>query len=267
MRCLSCGRRVVALGLFLSILGIPAGLEAAPPGQPPPAATSGQGNSAVTSANPWLQIHVGPDSNAVGVTLPRNPKRKPLPVLLWLHGGMRSANPEKGFTAHRPALDLLPPDSAYFLSPSAHAGADWLSDGGMRHIDEALAWLFARYPARQDAIIALGVSDGTLGIIRYTLQGRYPLARRVLVSTYPDLALPADQVPMAAKLRGGTWDFFVGGKDRLFPAQPVLASLEAWKRALPRLRLHFEPEGEHDVGWWLQHQKPVLSAALRGKTP
>lgn len=216
-------------------------------------------------ANSWLQIHVGPDSNAVGLTLPRNPKRKPLPVLLWLHGGMRSANREKGYTAHRAALDLLSPDSAYFLSPSAYAGADWLSEAGMRHIDGALAWLFAHTPARQDAIIAMGVSDGTLGIIRYTLQGSYPLARRVLVSTYPDLALPADQVPMAAKLRAGSWSFFVGGKDRLFPAQPVLASLEIWKRSLPQLRLHFEPEGEHDVSWWFQHRQPVLSAALRGK--
>ncbi len=252
------GIRLSTLAVCISVLGIPTSLKAFPSGSPIPGASP-------TSS--WMQIRVGPDSNAVGLTLPRNPKRKPLPVLLWLHGGMRSANREKGFTAHRPALDLLSPDSAYFLSPSAYAGADWLSEAGMRHIDDALAWLFAHHPARADAILALGVSDGTLGIIRYTLHGRYPLARRILVSTYPDLALPADQVPMAAKLRSGSWDFFVGGKDRLFPAQPVLTTLEGWKHSLPQLRLHFEPEGEHDVSWWIQHQKPVLLAVLRRKTP
>jgi predicted esterase len=210
----------------------------------------------------WLQIHIGPDSAACGFTIPNNPHSHKLPVLLWLHGGMRSANPEKGFTAHRAALELVPADSFYFVSPSAYAQADWLSDQGIQHIDQALQWVFSHYPARPDSIIAMGVSDGTLGIIRYTLQGRYPLARRILVSTFPDLALPANQVPQAASLRHGSWDIFVGGQDRLFPNGPVMTSLEVWRQAIPRLTVHFEPLGEHDVSWWFTHQKASLTAAL-----
>lgn len=224
--------------------------------------------AAAAAAKPdaaWRQIHVGPDSVACGYTLPPNTAHRPLPVLLWLHGGMRSGNREKGYTAHRPALELVPPDSFYFVSPSAYAGADWLSEAGVRHIDQALQWLFAHYPANSKAITAIGVSDGTLGIIRYTLAGRYPLERRVLVSTYPDLAVAAEGVAQEAKMRAGTWDIFVGGKDRLFPAGPVMASLQIWQKSLPRLRVHFEPEGEHDVGWWFEQQKTGLIAALRGK--
>jgi hypothetical protein len=218
------------------------------------------------AANPsWLKVYVGPDSNVCGITTPTQKSKRPLPIVLWLHGGMRSRNPEKGYTAHRAALELLSQDSAYFISPSAYAGADWLSGAGIRHIDGCLDYVMAHYPVKASPIWGMGVSDGTLGLIRYTLQGKHSLARRVLVSTYPDLALPAHEVAGQVALTRGTWDIFIGGEDRLFPAQPVLQACQIWSRQLKNFHVHFEPQGEHDFSWWLAHQKVPIQAALTGQ--
>jgi predicted esterase len=215
-------------------------------------------------ADLWLKVKIGPDSNACGITLPSATQPKGLPIVLWLHGGMRSRNTEKGWTAHRAALEWVAQEKAYFLSPSAFAGADWLSESGIRHIDGCLDYLRQHFPVQASPIWAIGVSDGTLGVIRYSLSGKYPLQRRVLISTYPDLALPANQVASHPQLQAGTWDVFVGGADRLFPAPQVVQACQLWSRQLKQFHLHFEPKGEHDLSWWMLNQKPQLVRALLG---
>lgn len=49
---------------------------------------------------PALHVRLGPDSNACGITTPPGKPKGKRGLILWLHGGMRSPNSEKGFEAH-----------------------------------------------------------------------------------------------------------------------------------------------------------------------
>ncbi len=203
-----------------------------------------------------LKIRVGADSNACGILLPKS--RKPRPIVLWLHGGMRSQNAEKGWTAEQALIPFLKPGSYYLCSPSAHAGEDWLSPKGLEHIEGLLDYMARTYPARMDKLILVGVSDGCLGALRYAREGRRKAARHVLFSAYPPLAVDPQALLDEPVYTTSRWEIFQGGKDRLFPADRVFPLLREWARANPRVKLHLYPEGEHDFSWYAEHAAPEI---------
>jgi len=212
-----------------------------------------------THAAGWsepLQIRVGPDSNACGLILPAPLKSRP--VVLWLHGGMRSQKTKKGWEADRFLPPLLKPGSYYVCSPSAYAGADWLTPAGMEHIDALLDYMERHYPVQMKKLILVGVSDGCLGALRYAREGRHKPARFILFSSYPPLAVDVDELLHQPVFTTTRWDVFQGGKDRLFPSDQVFPLLRKWAAANPQVTLHLYPEGEHDFSWYVEHATPEI---------
>ena len=203
-----------------------------------------------------LQIRLGADSNACGIILPKPLKR--LPLILWLHGGMRSQKTTKGWEADRFLPPLLKPGSYYVCSPSAYAGADWLTPAGIAHIDALLDYMERHYPVRMKELILVGVSDGCLGALRYAREGGHKPARFILFSSYPPLAVDTDELLHQPAFTSTRWDIFQGGRDRLFPSAQVFPLLRDWAKLNPKVTLHLYPEGEHDFSWYVDHASPEI---------
>lgn len=224
-------------------------------------------------AAPTLHLRLGPDSNACGISLPAGgaPKSGKAGLIVWLHGGMRSQNPEKGLEAHRGWLAYIPERRYYVCSPSAYAGAEWPTPRGLGHIEALIDHMLEAYPIDPGNVNMVGVSDGCLGVIAYSLQGAHPLRRRVLISSAPQLVLPLETLAGQPRFAQGTWDFVQGGKDRLFPADQVMPYLERFRAAYPNARVHAFPEGEHDFSWYAEHEPALLktffAASSPGKSP
>jgi pimeloyl-ACP methyl ester carboxylesterase len=233
-------------------------------------------------APPALHVCIGPDSDACGITPPLGgaPKAGKAGLIVWLHGGMRSQNREKGFEAHRAWLEYIPGRRYYLCSPSAYAGAEWPTPQGLGHIEALIDYMLKAYPIDPGDVNMVGVSDGCLGVVVYSLQGARPLRHRVLISSAPQLVLPIENLPGQARFAQGTWDFVQGGKDRLFPADQVMPYLERFRALYPNARVHAFPDGEHDFSWYAGHVPALLrtffaasrapaagKAGLPGKSP
>ncbi len=233
------------------------------------------GNMPVTQARPAadtasgpapaaLHIYLGPDSNACGITLPYSaPNRKRLRkpgLIIWLHGGMRSQNREKGLEAHRALIPFVAEDGYILASPSAFGGQEWPTPQGIAHIDALIEYIASHYAFDGKDINLVGVSDGNLGVIAYSLQGKRELHRRILISSAPQLVLPLEALASQARFGRGSWDFLQGGRDRLFPPDQVIPYLKRWETLYPNSHLHYFPEGEHDFSFYSENASDLLKS-------
>ena len=247
--------------------GNPPGTQAAKP----PAAGAGNSDASLAFA-PALRVRIGPDGNACGISIPaprpsgagRNAKR---PLIVWLHGGMRSRNPEKGFEAHRALTRFVGPSDYYLCSPSAFLDQEWTRPQGIAHVDALIDYVVSKYPVDAEDITLVGVSDGCLGVIAYCMQGKREIRRRVLISSAPQLVIPLENLAGQAGFAKGTWDFFQGGQDRLFPSEQVVPYLREWERLYPNAHLHFYPEGEHDFSFYAEHAAEALRSVFSPGKP
>lgn len=212
-----------------------------------------------SQASATYLVKIGADSNLCGITTPSVKPAHKIGLIVWLHGGMRSANHEKGAEAHRAILPFINPKAYYLCSPSAFGGEDWLTPKGQAHIEALIDYMFAHYPIDRSNINMVGVSDGTLGVIVYSAQGKRELRRRVLISCFPQIVLPAESLGGRPKFATGTWDFLQGGQDRLFPVDQVLPYLKRWETLYPNAHLHYFPEGEHDYSFYATHAQQLLT--------
>lgn len=239
------------------------------------AANSPASDSVAASASkafpPILRVRVGPDSNACGITPPAGwnaggtagkKASGNRPLVIWLHGGMRSRNMEKGFEAHRALLSFVPPSAYWLASPSAYLENEWTRPQGIAHIEALIAYMASRYSVDTSDISMVGVSDGCLGVIAYAIQGKRAIGRRILVSSAPQLVLDADALPGQKGFAKGRWDFLQGGRDRLFPPDKVVPYLKRWEGLYPNAHLHYFPEGEHDFGYYAGKAPDLLKALL-----
>lgn len=254
----------LALALIASASGTTSAPQAGPPAR----------GFAPGAPVPTSHIRLGPDSNACGITPPRGgpPRRGKAGLVVWLHGGMRSADREKGFEAHRAWLPYLPPRRYWLCGPSAYGGAEWTTPAGLAHIEGLIAHMLAAYPIDSTDISLVGVSDGCLGVIAYSLAGRHVPRRRVLISSAPQLVLPAERMAGIPRFALGRWDFLQGGQDRLFPSDRVFPYLQRFAEAYPNAAVHRFPDGEHDFSWYSAHARDTLMAlfaaeAASQKTP
>lgn len=282
-RCVSCSyllrmagtKPLATLALFATFAALSPPLGFSQTGNPP-------GTQAVTAPAdsgygafgfmPTLHVRIGPDSNACGISLPapersgtgRNRKR---PLIVWLHGGMRSRNTGKGFESHRALAPIVGRSGHYLCSPSAFLDQEWTTPQGIAHVDALIDYMISRYAVDAKDITLAGVSDGCLGVIAYCLRGKREIRKRVLISSAPQLALPLESLAGQTRFAKGTWDFFQGGRDRLFPSDQVIPYLREWEKLFSNARLHYYPDGEHDFNYYAEHATEDLRLALSQEKP
>ncbi|MFC1584008.1 hypothetical protein ACFL5V_00525 [Fibrobacterota bacterium] len=206
-----------------------------------------------------LILSIGPHKNICGITAPEHPDKTP-GLIIWFHGGMNSPVKDKGGTAHLAMLPFIGDGRYYLASPSAFRGQDWLSAGGMESTGALINYMLKTYAIDKTNINLAGVSDGCLAVIGYSLRTKHPIKRRLLFSSFPALVINREGVREQKVLYQGTWHFFQGGKDRLFPGEKVLPFLNYWEHTIPGTRVYWFPEGLHDFSFYAEHAE----AEIRG---
>ena len=214
-----------------------------------------------------------PFTSALGVWWPDLPKkvRSGVPkdlasaqVVVWFHGGMTSNNCQKGFVAGDDFSKLFP--NVIVVSASACRENHWVSATMESVIEAALDSVAARRKAPVDEVSLVGVSDGALGVLNYSMWGKRRVRDRLLVSSFGKLLGDAHAVATVQKMRTGRWRFLQGGNDRLFPVGEAKPWIEEFCRAVGAdCSLRFDLSGEHDWSYWRENHLDWIREAVRTK--
>lgn len=217
-------------------------------------------------ANDWdsVRVQVGPNRSAAAIWTPHKKSKQPMSVMIWLHGGMQSGKCEKGYEAGLALLPWVEGQNIVVASPSVCRDKHWLTPEGLTAIESLLDTIFVRYKVEPANVSLVGVSDGGFGVMHYSLQGKRPIRKRVMISTYAGAWVPTERiVDVKEKLSHGSWHFVQGGADRLFPAELAKPWIEAFCQQVPHCNLQWDPKGEHDVSWWITNRPEWLRQVLR----
>ena len=186
-------------------------------------------------------------------------------VVVWFHGGMTSGNCQKGLVAGDDFAKLFP--DVIVVSVSACRDKHWATPVMVEAVDAALDSVAQRRNSLVGEVSLVGVSDGALGVIVYSLQGKRRVKDRLLASSFGKLLGPAGEIAAQPRVRSGRWRFLQGGSDRLFPAEQAKPWIEEFCRAVGvDCALRFDPAGEHDWSYWREkHIDWVTEAVSFGK--
>ena len=214
-------------------------------------------------------------NSATGVWWPAQPKssRASFPhhaaksgVVVWFHGGMTSGNCEKGLVAGGDFAKLFP--EVIVVSASACRETHWVTGAMVAAVDAALDSVAQRRGRFVDEVSLVGVSDGALGVLYYSMQGKRRVKDRLLMSSFGKLLGGAPVVAGAGpRMRDGRWRFLQGGNDRLFPAGEAAPWIEEFCRSVQAdCMLRFDPAGEHDWSYWREkHLDWIRESISSGK--
>jgi pimeloyl-ACP methyl ester carboxylesterase len=202
-----------------------------------------------------ILVSAGAKSTDVPVGVWRLPNNKSTAgTILWFHGGMTSGNCQKGLVAGSDLAKLLPKYT--IVSASACKQNHWVDESTIQSVDNALDSLAKRSGKKIDEVSLVGISDGSLGVIAYSLWGKRKVQTRVLMSSYGASLGPAAQVAAQVPLRSGRWRFIQGGADRLYPADATLPWIQEFCQNVGTIcDLKFDPQGEHDWSYWQNKRK------------
>lgn len=186
-------------------------------------------------------------------------------VVVWFHGGMTSGNCEKGLVAGDDFAKLFP--DIIVVSASACRDNHWATGTMVAAIDAALDSVAGKRGSVVGEVSLVGVSDGALGVMVYSMQGKRRVKDRLLVSSFGKLLGEASAVAAGPKMRTGRWRFLQGGADRLFPADQSVPWIEGFCRNVgSACDLKFDPQGEHDWSYWREkHLDWIRGAVSSGK--
>jgi len=205
--------------------------------------------------------------SAVGVWWPeaKSPRQAAkADVVVWFHGGMASGNCQKGFVAGEGFSKLFP--DVIVVSASACKENHWATEGMMTAVDAALDSLALRRKAPVETVSLVGISDGAIGVIVYSMRGKRQVKDRLLVSSYGPALGPAAQVAAAVTAKNGRWRFFQGGSDRLYPPHETLPWIQEFcKNAGVDCDLKYDPAGEHDWSYWQERRLDWIREAVSFK--
>lgn len=189
-------------------------------------------------------------------------------VVIWFHGGMQSTNCKKGVVAGRGLYELLNDSTVIVASPSACQNSHWISPELILITDKLIDSLESRFKMPIQEIDLAGISDGGLGVLAYSLNGKRVVRSRLLISSNLSVLGQAKVLAKAPKLKSGTWTFLQGGHDRLYPANIILPWLRSFCEGIgPSCELHFDELGEHDWSYWAKKRPDWIQGFRSSKIP
>lgn len=176
-------------------------------------------------------------------------KVKTAEVVVWFHGGMTSGNCSKGLIAGNDFAKLYP--SKIVVSISACRERHWWTAEAPALVDMALDSIAARRKSKVETVSLVGISDGTLGVLSYSISGSRNVTNRLLMSSNGSIVGDAKTLASQEKLSSGRYRFLQGGADRLYSPQESVPWIEAFCRQVGTdCELRYDPEGEHDWSYW-----------------
>ena len=189
-------------------------------------------------------------------------KIKKAPVVVWFHGGMSSGNCAKGLVAGADFAELYP--EKIVVSVSACRDNHWVTPAAIAAVDAALDSVAAKRGAPVERVSLVGVSDGSLGVLVYSLEGRRAVDDRLLMSSFGGFLGEPTPLAVSPKMHSGRWRFLQGGKDRLYPSEKTVPWITEFCKAVQvDCELRFDPEGEHDWSYWKDKHMEWIHEAVR----
>lgn len=189
-------------------------------------------------------------------------KRANAPVVVWFHGGMGSANCAKGLVAGTDFAELYP--EKIVVSVSACRENHWVTPAAITAVDAALDSIAARRKSPVERVSLVGVSDGSLGVLVYSLEGRRAVEDRLLMSSFGAFLGEPAGLASPKKMHTGRFRFLQGGKDRLYPSDQTVPWITEFCKAVQvDCELRFDPEGEHDWSYWKGKRMDWIRDAIR----
>jgi len=180
-------------------------------------------------------------------------KPKSPSVIIWFHGGMQNANCQKGLVAGKGLFELLNDSNTIVASPSACQNNHWLSPSLTSITDKLIDSLERHFKFSIQEVHLAGVSDGTLGVLAYSINGKRKVLSRLLISSNLSMLGDSKKISQIKKIKTGEWLFLQGGRDRLYPASHVLPWLYSFCESIgSSCNIVFDAEGEHDWSYWVQ---------------
>jgi pimeloyl-ACP methyl ester carboxylesterase len=186
------------------------------------------------------------------------------PVVVWFHGGMGSSNCAKGLVAGEDFADFYP--GKIVVSVSACRENHWVTKGMIDAVDAALDSVAARRKSPVEKVSLVGISDGSLGVLTYSLEGRRAVEDRLLMSSFGGFLGEPQAIASQKKMQSGRFRFLQGGKDRLYPSDKSVPWItEFCKSVQVDCELRFDPEGEHDWSYWKNYRMDWIIDAVGEK--
>lgn len=191
-----------------------------------------------------------------------NPQAHPLPLVIYLHGGIGTSRTDKGLSAYSmlsPLADSMP---LYLASPSANRLAPWWSNAGLERILQSVRYMCLHYPIDAQRIFLVGVSDGATGCYAAANTIPAPFAGFIAISGFGGM-LPQLGVPLApSNLMQRPIYNVQAGLDRLYPLQIVNAFLDKLQEHGVSVERTVYPNEEHGFDY-REREWPALLARLR----
>jgi len=193
-------------------------------------------------------------------------------VVVWFHGGMTSGNCAKGLVAGGDLAEMLP--NFIVMSASACRQDHWVTPVAVGWVDAALDSIARRRGYLVDDIYLVGISDGSLGVLAYSIWGRRRVVSRLLMSSYGAAFGEASQIAVEKRLQTGRWRFIQGGSDRLYPAGTTVPWITQFCDEVGRnssvvsgvqCDLKFDQAGEHDWSYWKNRRKDWILELFKEK--
>ncbi len=136
--------------------------------------------------------------SSAGVWSIRSHRQKSPSVIIWFHGGMQSPNCQKGLIAGKGLFELLNDSNIIVASPSACQNKHWLSPSLTSITDKLLDSLERHFNFSIKEVHLAGVSDGTLGVLAYSINGKRKVLSRLLISS--NLSMLGDSQKISARI-------------------------------------------------------------------
>jgi hypothetical protein len=140
------------------------------------------------------------------------------PLIIYLHGGIGGAKPDKGARAWDMLGALRDTLPLFLASPTATREAPWWAPQGIGRILQSLRYMTLHFPIDRDRIFLAGVSDGAVGCYAAANSLCKPFAGFIAISGFGGM-LQQYKIPICpGNLMQRPMYTIYAGNDRIYPA-------------------------------------------------
>ncbi|MFP4162344.1 MAG: hypothetical protein ACLFQB_00695 [Chitinispirillaceae bacterium] len=202
-------------------------------------------------------------SYSLGIGFPANlSPDKPHPLVIYLHGGVKTDVSTKGRYAYKMLNGLKDSMDLILASPSANNFAPWWSDRGLKRILQTIRYISLHYKIDSRKIFLAGVSDGATGCYAAANSINGPFAGFFAISGYGGILPHLGTKLSLANLKKRPIYNIQGGKDRLYPLHVVNRFLDFLEEKDVHITRKVHPEEDHGFDY-RKKEFPKLTQLIR----
>ncbi len=202
--------------------------------------------------------------------------KKPMPMLVWLHGGVTMPRPNMGQLGINYFKEAAEKEGYLLLAPSA-AGVPWWTEGGIKVIRDAMRYAAENYNVDADRTAAAGFSDGASGCYHLLQHMPEPFGCFMALLGHPLLTRMMGGPAFVTNATSRPIYAVNGGKDRLYPSarmKPFVDSLKDAGADVTWLDLPeeghrpaaFVPRWDTWSAYWKEHPRSLDAKSIQWET-